>query len=646
MNTPKQIANNQEWQDKTTTLSGMGALIVTAIVTYFTAGAGAGIAGSLSGAAAAGTSATATQLATQAAIQAVIQSVATQASVQLAGSVITGNKLKLDLNSIAKSAVTAGVLSYADGLVKVANLGLGETTQKIAQTVTDTTLKTGVQSAVFKTDFKDSLVSNLAMAGSDLLAKETFYEVGNTSMEKSVADQNELYKDGGLVKTLLHSATGAGIAAINNEDILAGALSAGAREIISPLSGNYSKKGQLLVSQLTGILVGGIVDGEAGAKSGMNIATAGELYNRQLHQDEIKWLEDDKNAQKLQIYIKEQSGKDVTLDDAKTILAKGGASLVDSIFSNLYESQADNTALNVLYAQDFIKKNYDGKSLIFLDNGEASNAFNPTNEQYNNRYSNLSGYVDNKDFYNKNLALNPTDNSSSLEYAKGALNSVVNTGKAIYDSNGKIIVDGVSQLITSPIDTLIGQGVELRNTYEEANIDAFVGDYVSAKQKLGELGLNVGTTALEGAAVVKVIQKGTLVAEEIGKNIDNSLDFKINALDGTETQYPYKKLSADKTRDVYKDWVDSINTNLEPTKENAIKVSQERASFKQSARELMKDEAAAQSLPPVEDFNYYQNKYSAEPYNLKGEVLWKRIIEGATKTNKEYNAKYGSTKNE
>lgn len=37
----------------------------------------------------------------------------------------------------------------------------------------------------------------------------------------------------------------------------------------------------------------------------MNIATAGELYNRQLHQDEIKWLEDDKNAQKLQIYIKE-----------------------------------------------------------------------------------------------------------------------------------------------------------------------------------------------------------------------------------------------------------------------------------------------------------------------------------------------------
>jgi hypothetical protein len=319
---------------------------------------------------------------------------------------------------------------------------------------------------------------------------------------------------------------------LNNKDVLAGALSAGVRELISPLSGNYSKEGQLLVSQLTGILVGGIVDGEARAKSGMNIATAGELYNRQLHQDEIKWLEDDKNAQKLQIYIKEQSGKDVTLDDAKTILAKGGASLVDSTFSNLYESQADNTALNVLYAQDFIKKNYDGKSLIFLDNGESSNAFNPTNEQYNNRYSNLSGYVNNKDFYNKNLALNPTDNSSSLEYAKGALNSVVNIGKAIYDSNGKIIVDGVSQLITSPIDTLIGQGVESRTTYEEVNIDAFVGDYVSAKQKLGEVGLNVGTTVLEVAAIAKVIGKGTLVAEEIGKSVDNSLDFKLQSVVG------------------------------------------------------------------------------------------------------------------
>ncbi|MDD2581708.1 MAG: DUF637 domain-containing protein, partial [Desulfuromonadaceae bacterium] len=231
INLVKQIANNQEWHDKTTTLSGMGALIVTAIVTYFTAGAGAGIAGSLSGAAAAGTSATATQLATQAAIQAVIQSVATQASVQLAGSVITGNKLKLDLNSIAKSAVTAGVLSYADGLVKVANLGLGETTQKIAQTVTDTTLKTGVQSAVFKTDFKDSLVSNLAMAGTNL----AFENVGDYEVDQ--LKQGSLdFSDGSLNKTITHALVGGTVSAIQNNDILSGVLSAGVREAISPLT--------------------------------------------------------------------------------------------------------------------------------------------------------------------------------------------------------------------------------------------------------------------------------------------------------------------------------------------------------------------------------------------------------------------------
>ena len=60
INLVKQIANSKEWHDKTTNLSGVGALIITVIVTYFTAGAGAGIAGSLSGAAAAGASATAT----------------------------------------------------------------------------------------------------------------------------------------------------------------------------------------------------------------------------------------------------------------------------------------------------------------------------------------------------------------------------------------------------------------------------------------------------------------------------------------------------------------------------------------------------------------------------------------------------------
>lgn len=340
INLVKQIANNQEWHDKTTTLSGMGALIVTAIVTYFTAGAGAGIAGSLSGTAAAGTSATATQLATQAAIQAVIQSVATQASVQLAGSVITGNKLKLDLNSIAKSAVTAGVLSYAEGLVKVTNLGLGETTQKIAQTVTDTTLKTGVQSAVFKTDFKDSLVSNLAMAGTNL----AFENVGDYEVDQ--LKQGSLdFSDGSLSKIITHALVGGTVSAIQNNDILSGVLSAGFREALSPLTANSSEKTQLLASQLTGIFVGGLAGGQEGANNGYTVATSGELYNRQLHKEEVKFLQN--NIEKFKEYIANKysivQGAIISAN-AEELLTQGAEYLVDENMKNSIDNNTTSRA--------------------------------------------------------------------------------------------------------------------------------------------------------------------------------------------------------------------------------------------------------------------------------------------------------------
>jgi hypothetical protein len=484
INLVKQIANSKEWHDKTTTLSGMGALIVTAVVTYFTAGAGLGVVGAATGTTVTAASATATQLAISAAIDAVI----VQATTSLASSVITGNKLDLDLDSIAKSAVTAGVLSYAQGLVKVANLGLGETTQKIAQTVTDTTLKTGVQSVVFKTDFKDSLVSNLAMAGVDLLAKEVFYEVGNTSMEKSVVYENELYKDGGLVKTLLHSATGAGIAAINDEDILAGALSAGARELISPLSENYSKEGQLLASQLAGILVGGIVDGEAGAKSGMNIATAGELYNRQLHQDEIKFINE--NAQKF------ADDKGISLQDAKSRLAQQGLRQVDGVW---------NTVLG--------KEDIEAKNFLEINSDKFKK-----DEDYYNPTVNANTAITNPDIY-KNAQDKAKAVLSDTDALKQALkdklqNTLDELPQALNDKIDEMSKETLEDmLLARPNDiaqTIIAAGVgyeiseDIKNTPNET-LDKIYGEGTGSTLK--DNGTTIATTGAGVVFIDKVLNK-------------------------------------------------------------------------------------------------------------------------------------------
>ncbi|MDN5081383.1 filamentous hemagglutinin N-terminal domain-containing protein [Aliarcobacter butzleri] len=159
INLVKQIANSKEWHEKTTTLSGMGALIITAIVTYFTAGAGAGLAGSLSGAAAAGASATATQVAVQAAIQATIQAVATQATTSLVSAAITGNKPKLDLDSLVTSAVTAGVLSYANTTLGTNALKENMAVSDYAKNASINGIGQGISSEIRGGEFKDGFAT-------------------------------------------------------------------------------------------------------------------------------------------------------------------------------------------------------------------------------------------------------------------------------------------------------------------------------------------------------------------------------------------------------------------------------------------------------------------------------------------------------
>ncbi len=127
----KAILDNQMWDDKTTSLSGLGSLIVAVVVTVVTMGAGAGVAGlaaaqttaaSTAAVAAATGTAAATAAAASAAsaltiatVQAAIaQSLITGVTTQLATSAITGNSFKLDTDALIKGAVTAGVLSYVD----------------------------------------------------------------------------------------------------------------------------------------------------------------------------------------------------------------------------------------------------------------------------------------------------------------------------------------------------------------------------------------------------------------------------------------------------------------------------------------------------------------------------------------------------
>ncbi|QOG12847.1 filamentous hemagglutinin N-terminal domain-containing protein [Arcobacter sp. FWKO B] len=281
INLVKQIANDNDWHTKTTTLSATGALIVQAIVTYFTASAGSGLTSSIS------------NVALKAATNAAIQSVISQITVQLATSAITGNSLQLDVNSIAKGAVSAGVMSYASSMIdsslnlenlKVANMSYP---QQLQQGISNTVVKSAIDSAIYGTDFKDSLKLGLVTNASNL----GFRAVGDYEVNQ-LQQGNTSWEDGSINKTITHSLIGGTIAKLQGEDFKTGAVAAGTRELLSPLTVNSSQQTQLLTSQLTGILVGGLSGGDSGASVGYNIATSAEIYNRQLHKDEIQFIRD------------------------------------------------------------------------------------------------------------------------------------------------------------------------------------------------------------------------------------------------------------------------------------------------------------------------------------------------------------------
>ena len=160
INLVKEIANSKEWHEKTTTLSGMGALIITAVVIYFTAGAGAGVVGATTGTTITAASATATQLAVSAAIDAVI----VQATTSLASSVITGNKLELDLDKIATSAVIAGVLSYANATLGTNALTENMNVSDYVKNASINGIGQGISSEIRGGEFKDGFTTGAVIS--------------------------------------------------------------------------------------------------------------------------------------------------------------------------------------------------------------------------------------------------------------------------------------------------------------------------------------------------------------------------------------------------------------------------------------------------------------------------------------------------
>ncbi|HEY0503177.1 MAG TPA: hemagglutinin repeat-containing protein [Lysobacter sp.] len=168
-----------------------------------------------------------------------------------------------------------------------------------------------------------------------------------TEEEKRAAQARiDAWSDGGANKVLLHGVTGAA-AALGGGDAMQGALGAGGAEAAKGAMSNYLAANNVQVGsdlyntlmELGSAALGGVLGGTTGAGT----ALAGDQFNRQLHSDEIAWI----NANASEFALSEG----ISVDEAKRRLIVAAAGQVDATINqrlNEKDNGYDADALDFL----------------------------------------------------------------------------------------------------------------------------------------------------------------------------------------------------------------------------------------------------------------------------------------------------------
>jgi hypothetical protein len=195
---------------------------------------------------------------------------------------------------------------------------------------------------------------------------------------------------------------------------------------------------------LIGIGAGALAGGERGAQIGYSVALSGELYNRQLHQNEIRWLSDDENIKGF------AKAYGLSLEDARARLTQQGLRNIDKGWSLKLGARTDKEALS--YLRSNASGLFEAKSLSEYYDGSTDGA-----REISSYSQKEFGHL--VDFYLINVyrstSTNPEGALRSASEAwmkeKGALDALREdfTG-TINDSIRSFIPDTVNSLLSIP----------------------------------------------------------------------------------------------------------------------------------------------------------------------------------------------------
>ncbi|MFA5502708.1 MAG: colicin E5-related ribonuclease, partial [Sulfurovaceae bacterium] len=218
----KAILNSKDWYDKTTTMSQMGQIIITAIATVATAGTGSAAVGAIGGI---------SNATVNTAVIASVNALAANAMTQIASGVITGD-MNLDFNAMIKSAALAGAFSVVTTTIDT-QMGYNKidpTTGKqivlsYGDKVSQQVLHGLAQKAIYGGDIETIMANSLGNAAFEYVGHELY-------------DNNP---DFPIPKTVTHSLIGGTLSELAGGDFSQGAISTAVSHTISnALVGDYA----------------------------------------------------------------------------------------------------------------------------------------------------------------------------------------------------------------------------------------------------------------------------------------------------------------------------------------------------------------------------------------------------------------------
>ena len=235
INQIKATLNSREWEEKTTTLSGIGSLITTLAVAYMTYGIGGNAAAGLG---------LVEKTASYAAVSSMTSAAITNVGTSLIASAISG-KTRLDLGSLATSVATAGALSYANTAFGVNALKQDMKFSDYLKNATINGVGQGISSEVRGEDFKKGFMTGAIISAiSDSALR----------MRKYVAKYYDNIGDGKLSEGL--RGDGAKIAGSHPEKVYENGVLKG-EDVNAPTGGPQMKPGTLFGFAYS---KGGIID--------------------------------------------------------------------------------------------------------------------------------------------------------------------------------------------------------------------------------------------------------------------------------------------------------------------------------------------------------------------------------------------------